>query len=34
MKKIIFLALISVSFIQAESILIKSGTIFKKKIWL
>ena len=27
MKKIIFLALISASFIQAESILIKSGTI-------
>ena len=27
MKKIIFLALVSVSFIQAESILIKSGTI-------
>ena len=27
MRKIIFLALISASFIQAESILIKSGTI-------
>ena len=27
MKKVIYLALISVSFIQAESILIKSGTI-------